>query len=133
MNVLFITASGGPSVGSFVSLIPTLDQDSNDVGRLQGTQSFDSLLTFLQHFKVCHFCITLGSLKKRSIATVALNITWKPTCEGILMCNRQNYAMQCCVFNFISFGKNALYALHYVISLIVGFFCTRLKLTNGLT
>lgn len=34
----FLTAT--PALGSFASLIPNLDQDSNDVGRLQGLFTF---------------------------------------------------------------------------------------------
>lgn len=35
-----------PALGSFASLIQTLDQDSNDVGRLQGKHIF-------QYIKLC--------------------------------------------------------------------------------
>jgi len=31
-----LSTGGAAAVGSFVPLIPNLDQDSNDVGRLQG-------------------------------------------------------------------------------------------------
>lgn len=32
-----------PALGSFASLIQTLDQDSNDVGRLQGKQILQNI------------------------------------------------------------------------------------------